>query len=340
MKKTIQVLIAAAITFTLTACTRTGEVNSAISDPFAALSDNGETNTTNDEIAMIFKELEAYSEGGFALTINNNNMTIYYDGEPIKITIDIDMFGGNEINWSIGVPVFINGLAQEVSADGVNYSYMAVYSDLEPGKKYQRELWLKPSVLLEDRGKDKLNVSFTECANVHYSPNAVCPRLNGTHRFFDYRIVLEMQINREITSVVEADIETIVRDKIPENSEKGVSYIMPNKDGSNDIYYLNEDGTLSGTFILQNTDSGKHRLAVFMNDEPVTFNGGKRFVDVEFKEGHNYLFDFVLDEKPKALDFFYVLDFYDIQQNENKVSRLGSDTPSIIVECDYIDPLS
>lgn len=47
---------------------------------------------------------------------------------------------------------------------------MVIYDDLEPGAMYETELYLKPSVLPGDKGKDMLDVEILNCPNAAFKP--------------------------------------------------------------------------------------------------------------------------------------------------------------------------
>lgn len=348
MKKFFKTALVLTIILAITACAKTEEPSGEITDPFgeslsSQQSEAGNNETSeSDERSQARDALYVYNHGGCDVDINQGE-PLNYNGEPVKAEITIYTHQGNYVNWSTGLSVFINGLIQDVSADGVNYGNMAIYTDLEPGKEYHREIWFKPSVLPSDKGKENLEVSFAQCFNPSYKLNEAFLAFGLTHSFNAYRAVLEMTISKEITDVAaDEEIETTFRKELWKNPGRGGSGLVSKADSKSSCYYLNEDGTLSGTYELINTDSVKHRLAFFVNDEPVTFNGGKLFCDIEFEKGYVYYLDYKLDEKPNHFDYIYVLDFYDVPKTNSKgesyvMTRLGVHTPEIIVRHDFID---
>lgn len=343
-------MTALAAMLTLTACSKTGdssENSDFIPDPFPGssywetvveyssdisdsvnASDNFSETSSND-LDQVRDTVNQLSAGGCSVDINGGKPLVY-DGDHVKLEITFAPSERNALNCSEGIMVFINELPQEVSADGVNYSYMAVYSELEPGKEYTKELYFKPAVLRGD--KEDINVYFADCFNPDYRPQESYLTFGNTHSFAGFAARLEMTMNTEIEQIVEADIENDIREEIAANVARGANGIVKKNNGKSNGYFLNEDGTLSGTYVLTGEDhNSTHRIAFFVNDNPVTFNGGKRFCDIEYKSGFKYSFDFTLDENPGHMDYFYAMD---ISENDGS-AHMHAYVPEIIVRNDY-----
>lgn len=140
-----------------------------LSDPFADHEDRESSTITSDDTFKSKREY-AIAPGLCNARISvDNKEPLSFNGEPVKVPITVTTNDKNTVNCSTGVFVFINRLAQEVSTDGINFNYMAVFT--EPGTAFKRELYFKPSILPEDAGKDKLGVSFANCENVCYHLN-------------------------------------------------------------------------------------------------------------------------------------------------------------------------
>ncbi len=273
---------------------------------------------------------------GIAMTVNNEKLI--YDGEPVKVAVTLKTPERNELDCSCGISVFINGLAQEVSTDGVNYGYMAIYKDQKPGNEYETELYFKPSVLPEDKDKDSLEVSFVSCSNADYKPSRLFLTLFGTHEFDLLRKTIEMTVDKEITNIIERETESEFTAELVKKPTHDMADFIPNNltDNEYGLLYLSEDGSLSATYSLQNTAVGAHRLALFVNDKPATFNGGKSFCDIEVEPETKYLLDIVLDEDPDELGYIYMLDFYEEEVKNGVIyAHVDSPTPKIIVAHDF-----
>lgn len=342
----------------LTGCTKT-ESSELLSDPFVKTSSltedpdasldtsdaneqssssehNSESDFSSDTREEIRERVIALSNCGVRMTVNDDKLV--YNDEPVKVSVTLETNRRNEINCSFGISVFINGLAQEVSADGADYSYMAVYKELEPDKKYETELYFKPSVLPEDKDKDSLEVSFVQCSNADYIPSRLYLTLFGTHEFDLLRKTIEMTVSKEITDIIEREIESEFTAEFVKKPTHDMSDFIPNnlKDNEYGLLYLSEDGSLSATYSLQNTAVGTHRLALFVNDKPATFNGGKSFCDIEVEPDTKYLLDIVLDENPDELGYIYMLDFYEEEVKNGVIyAHVDSPTPKIIVAHDF-----
>lgn len=338
-------------------CTQTSLDDNFIYDPF--LEQFEQTQNTNEQqsidellshnnpqssITPPMDTLEAVRDYIFSLATCSVAMTVndeklIYDGEPVKVMVTLKTDESNNLNCSCGISVFINGLAQEVSTDGVNYDYIAVYKELEQGNEYEAELYFKPSILLEDKDKNSLEVSFVQCSNVHYKPSRLFLTLFGTHDIGFLRIPIEMIVNKRITNIVECKTETEFTSRLITKPTNDISDFVPNnlKDGEYGLLYLSENGSLSATFSLQNTSIGTHRLALFVNDKPVTFNGGKSFCDIEVKPQTQYLLEITLDEDPDELDYVYMLDFHNEKRDsEVTYTYASSGRPKIIVAHDFV----
>ncbi len=143
-------------------------------------------------------------------------------------------------------------------------------------------------------------------------------------------------INKEIEKPREYTAETDILEEL-NTCPKGMLNIVHKNLDKTSGYCLNEDGTLSGTYIMYYGKEGKHRLVFFINDRPVTFNGGKDFCDVEFKDGYMYTIDFTLDEKPEHMDIFYALDLYTVKYDYGDSPGVNGSTPFIVVRHDFVD---
>ncbi len=351
MKKYCLILASLIAALTLTACGKT-EISSdsgSLPDPFAESSSNVPVGGSASQDSDAEKEPDNISETApndpeqvrnivnqlsvcGCMVDFNGGKPLVYDGETVKLDITFAPSNSNSLNCSEGIMVFINELPQEVSADGVNYSYMAVYSELEPGKECTKELYFKPSVLHGD--EENINVYFADCFNPDYKPQESYLTFGNTHSFAGFATSLEMTMNADIEQIVNAEIETDIREEIAAGGARGTKGIVMKNNGRSNGYYLNEDGTLSGTYELSEAeDNTAHRIAFFVNDKPVTFNGGKRFCDIEYKAGYKYSFDFTLDENPDHLDYFYAMD---ISGTSNiGLPYMHANVPLIIVQNDY-----
>lgn len=343
MKKILSTLTALAAALTLTACAKTEETSSEISDPFSDLSapdpDSGAWDDNSDPSSSAPVDENEYFRAlsncvtGVAI---NTTGAVVYDGEPVKVPIAVTVHERNSVNCSTGVSVFINGLAQEISANGVNYDYMVVYDDLEPGMIYETELYLKPSVLPGDKGKDMLDVEILECPNAAFKPRPPHYAFWGTH-WFDDPLLFALKVNKNILNIVEPVFETEYTSKPAKQVTHEASDIMPNDKFKNEyeLLFLNEDGSLSATYEVQNAETGMHRLIVLVDDKPVTFNGGKSFCDIDVQSRTNYYLNFTLDENPAEFGYIYVLDFFNQNIGGSQRARIEAAMPKTIVPYGY-----
>lgn len=321
MRKIFSTLTAFSIALMLTACAKTENTSSILSDPFANLEDRESSTITPDD-TFEFKREYAIALGLCSAGISvDNEEPLSFNGEPVKVPITVTTNDRNTVNCSTGVSVFINGLAQEVSTDGVDYDYMAVFTELEPGTAYKTELYFKPSILPEDEGKDKLEVSFANCVNVGYHPEPPHYGFWFTHTFGNLRVPVEMTLNTAITDIAKREFETGFTYEPVKVATHNCSDFVPNNKNDPDNYswlYMDEDGSLSMTYCVENAVEGLHRLALFVNDRPVTFNGGKSFCDIDAKQKTKYFLDITLDENPDEFAYIYMLDFYEKFIGEKK----------------------
>ena len=352
MKKIFSIITSLSILLVLTGCTKVennSESSNLLSNPFENISsdnftserpsesaDSEETpDNTLDEWDRVNKNLQDLAHGGYIINYNENEPLVY-DGQPVKVNIIITTGKENFVDYSVGVLALINDMPQEVSVDGEKYSYMALYTGLEPNKEYTQELYLKPAVLPEDR--DDPRVYFADCANPDYKPTERCMAYWGVHWFSGYRGNLELKINKEIENPAVYKPEINFREELVTTPEKGSPEIVLKNNDKTSGYCLNENGTLTGTYKLYNSEASKHRIVFFVNDCPVTFNNGKSFCEIDFKEGYKYTFDFKLDENPEHMDLMYALDFYlSPDSPHNDIPCLNSNRPYIIVRHDFVD---
>ncbi len=350
MRKFIIILFALAITLVTTACTKTEsdpESSEVVSDPFAEKNsglsvsenpndDSGSDSSFDDTTDGLWEQtnnkITDMLTGGYL--VDYGSAPLIYNGEPIKMTLTITTDEGNKVDRSVGVMALIDDMPQEVSLDGETYSYMAVYTGLKPNKAYTKELYLKPSVLPEDRENPK--VHFADCDTPDFRATEQCMSFWGVHSFSGYRGCRALVISNEIENPRGYTAETNVREEI-NTYKKGMSNIVKKNSDKTTGYCLNEDGTLSGTYVLYYGKETKHRIVFFINDRPVTFNGGKDFCDIEFKDGYMYTFDFTLDEKPEQMDIFYALDLYTTQEDYGDNPCVSDDGPYVVVRHDFVD---
>lgn len=349
MRKFITILFTLTAALVLTACAKneSSYESEFFSDPFGesnselSVSDSSNNvsegdkffdNTVDGLWDQANNKITDMLTGGYL--IDYGDAPLIYNGEPIKITLTITTDEDNHVDRSVGIMAFIDDMPQEVSLDGESYSYMAVYTNLEPNKTYTKELYFKPAAFPEDR--ENLSVDFADCDTPDYRATEQCMAFWGVHSFSGYRVCRELVISMEIEGSREYSAETDIREEI-NTYEKGKPNIVKKNLDKTTGYCLNEDGTLSGTYILYYGKETKHRIVFFINDRPVTFNGGKDFCDIEFKDGYMYTFDFTLDEKPKQMDIFYALDLYTTREDHGANPCVSDEGPYVVVRHDFVD---
>lgn len=146
-----------------------------------------------------------------------------------------------------------------------------------------------------------------------------------------------MDVNKDISNIVEPVFETEYTSEPVKQVTTEISDIMPNDKFKQEYEwcFLNEDGSLSATYKIQNAAAGMHRLIVLVDDKPVTFNGGKSFCDIDVLPRTNYYLDFTLDEDPAEFGYIYVLDFFTESIGDNPQARTESAMPKTIVPYGY-----
>lgn len=159
----------------------------------------------------------------------------------------------------------------------------------------------------------------------------------GIYWFDGQPLLFALKVNKDISNIVEPVFETEYTSKPVKQVTTEISDIMPNDKYKNNYewLFLNEDGSLSATYEVQNAQTGMHRLIVLIDDKPVTFNGGKSFCDIDVQSKTNYYLNFTLDEDPAEFGYIYVLDFFNENIGDNPQARTEAAMPKTIVPYGY-----